>query len=513
MQNFYQQLEISPQATAKEIKRSYFRLVRQYSPEKVPERFKLIREAYEVLKDEKARANYDAMREHGEQINELISTANQKMSEEKWDEAVPLFKKVLVLLPSENGSRNMLGICLTRLEDWYNALKAYRKLTQNADDVPLYWSNYGVTFRAYAQSLEKEDPKRANLFKLAREQYKKAIDLESYNSEWYLAIARTYSDENNYPKALIWADRAVGADGKADLDDFEALFYICQLHLYSGEYNKIQVVAKRIIALMPEDNEDVRKIAAAKFYNFGIELLKAGYEGSNVGLFKAAKVFVDAAKLFDADDTDINKVKGNIDNLLKAYDEYDNVGEDSQLASGFSALAAFCLADALNEDFDDKEETFKNIVVAIFNNSSDRIVSSVQRIRRAYPAIYKLKESMFDDLEKAGQDKKSKKNCFLTSACVSYAGLPDDCFELETLRAFRDGYLASIPEGPALIREYYEVAPSLVAFITLDEKRHLVLSDILTTVRECVQHIINYRYEEALVSYKAMYLGLKSRYL
>ncbi|PLZ90693.1 hypothetical protein CEN44_10290 [Fischerella muscicola CCMEE 5323] len=43
---FYQLLELSPQATPSEIKRNYCRLVRKYSPEKDPERFKLIREAY-----------------------------------------------------------------------------------------------------------------------------------------------------------------------------------------------------------------------------------------------------------------------------------------------------------------------------------------------------------------------------------------------------------------------------------------------------------------------------------
>ena len=44
--------------------------------------------------------------------------------------------------------------------------------------------------------------------------------------------------------------------------------------------------------------------------------------------------------------------------------------------------------------------------------------------------------------------------CFLTSACTEARGLPDDCHELTVLRAFRDGYLRSQPEGEAEIAEY-----------------------------------------------------------
>lgn len=47
--NDYQILGIAENADPKEIKRAYFRLVRQYSPETDPERFQEIREAYEHL--------------------------------------------------------------------------------------------------------------------------------------------------------------------------------------------------------------------------------------------------------------------------------------------------------------------------------------------------------------------------------------------------------------------------------------------------------------------------------
>lgn len=51
--------------------------------------------------------------------------------------------------------------------------------------------------------------------------------------------------------------------------------------------------------------------------------------------------------------------------------------------------------------------------------------------------------------------------CFLTTACCTVIGLPDDCFELVTLRRFRDTYLAKLPGGRDEIARYYAEAPAI----------------------------------------------------
>ncbi len=53
-------------------------------------------------------------------------------------------------------------------------------------------------------------------------------------------------------------------------------------------------------------------------------------------------------------------------------------------------------------------------------------------------------------------------NCFLTTATVGCIGLPDDCFELRTLRNFRDRHLSTTSEGARLVAEYYRIAPRIV---------------------------------------------------
>jgi len=55
----YRVLGISAAATQVDIKRAYFALIRQYPPETEPETFKLIRAAYEKIKDAQRRSETD----------------------------------------------------------------------------------------------------------------------------------------------------------------------------------------------------------------------------------------------------------------------------------------------------------------------------------------------------------------------------------------------------------------------------------------------------------------------
>ena len=45
-ETLYDVLNVEESATTKEIKKSYFKLVRKFSPEKSPDKFKKIRKAY-----------------------------------------------------------------------------------------------------------------------------------------------------------------------------------------------------------------------------------------------------------------------------------------------------------------------------------------------------------------------------------------------------------------------------------------------------------------------------------
>ncbi len=56
----------------------------------------------------------------------------------------------------------------------------------------------------------------------------------------------------------------------------------------------------------------------------------------------------------------------------------------------------------------------------------------------------------------------SSGDCFMTTAACDVIGLDDKCWELETLRHFRDNWLATQPGGAQDIARYYSEAPQIV---------------------------------------------------
>lgn len=114
---------------------------------------------------------------------------------------------------------------------------------------------------------------------------------------------------------------------------------------------------------------------------------------------------------------------------------------------------------------------------------------------------------------RAESSSSSSSGCFLTSACVEAKNLPDDCYELTTLRAFRDDYMRSIPEGAADICEYYHVAPGIVEKIRQLPNAMDVFNQIYDElVTPCVKLIEEGKNKEAHEAYRNYVLKLRTEY-
>lgn len=124
---------------------------------------------------------------------------------------------------------------------------------------------------------------------------------------------------------------------------------------------------------------------------------------------------------------------------------------------------------------------------------------------------YRAENEAYEEGHAHSESQKSG-GCFLTTACVNHAGLTDDCYELATLRSFRDSYVAQLDNGRAVLAEYYDVAPALVRQIEQSADRDAVLSGIFTTVTKAVKLIEQKSFQEAFACYEAMFADLKQRY-
>ena len=103
--------------------------------------------------------------------------------------------------------------------------------------------------------------------------------------------------------------------------------------------------------------------------------------------------------------------------------------------------------------------------------------------------------------------------CFLTTACCEAYGKPDDCHELETLRAFRNGWLRFQPGGAEAIATYGVVAPKICAELARDPRRDFQLARIYWgTIVPCLALIRLGLRRPAYALYRRLVTRLMVRY-
>lgn len=99
-------------------------------------------------------------------------------------------------------------------------------------------------------------------------------------------------------------------------------------------------------------------------------------------------------------------------------------------------------------------------------------------------------------------------NCFLTTACVKYYQLGDKCYQLETLRTFRDSHLVHSKKGRELIVKYYQIAPVIVALLERDSQRHFLFNKVFCNINNACRAIESKDYQKATRIYKSAIIEL-----
>jgi len=106
-----------------------------------------------------------------------------------------------------------------------------------------------------------------------------------------------------------------------------------------------------------------------------------------------------------------------------------------------------------------------------------------------------------------------RKFCYVTTAVCRSLHKPDDCTELQTLRHYRDTYLASLPEGEQMIHDYYDVAPTIVKHINGQPDADRIYRSIWDQyISKCLGMITDGENEGCCRLYEEMVGDLMERY-
>ena len=104
--------------------------------------------------------------------------------------------------------------------------------------------------------------------------------------------------------------------------------------------------------------------------------------------------------------------------------------------------------------------------------------------------------------------------CYITTAVCESLGRPDDCYELNLLRNYRDTYLSSIEEGKQIVMEYYDIAPTIVNRIRHRDNSSEVFRGIWNDyLQSCVKMIEQNQMEKCRECNISMVRDLQKKYL
>jgi hypothetical protein len=115
-------------------------------------------------------------------------------------------------------------------------------------------------------------------------------------------------------------------------------------------------------------------------------------------------------------------------------------------------------------------------------------------------------------LEQAEAPAPSNKCCYITTACMKVRGLPDDCYQLNKLRQFRDGYMRGLGTGLQLIQTYYQHSPAIVEAINQRSNSQAIYTYLYEVIEQCVDAIQQEHYNHSLDTYCQMVMALHAEY-
>lgn len=348
-ETLYETLGVTETATPEEIKRAYFRLVRQFRPEDHPEEFNRFTNARDVLGDPRQRKEYDLMRRYGEQINALIDQAMEVMEDDP-ALAVKLCKQAVVIAPELPMPRRLLASALMSAREFIQAETVMRRL------IALFPEDTSLRFRL-SQCLWLQD-KNAEAGQEARQ----LLQLTPGDRSVYRLLSRIYRDLNEPLRAVEVLEQAIAIDDLGHSEDQEILLELLKLHAVQHNASETARTAQRILATVPPGDEDAANSAMASLYNLSIDFFTANaYQGAYEVLSCIQLSLVNDPTLLE----DVQKAE----KIMGAYTDALRMLDDDQISIPVKAYV-------YSQYFDNDDEVTEQQGETVVENIVGEIVQS-----------------------------------------------------------------------------------------------------------------------------------------
>lgn len=242
MKNYYSTLEITKDADPAEIKKAYFKLIRRYSPEKEPDKFKEIREAYENLQNDNYRKEFERIQKIPSPFKEVYQCARDYEKKNQFQSAINTCREGLAVDPKQIELNLYLARLYLNNEKPGKAIKILEKCLKDNDDAS------GRIDGLLAIAYEKR-----GWNKKAAVQFEKSYHMGTRDEEFIILYAQNlyYQEKYEPAKTLLLELLDSSPSGISDSNELnrDLFTYLALVYLQLGSHEKGEFY-KRMEAFM-----------------------------------------------------------------------------------------------------------------------------------------------------------------------------------------------------------------------------------------------------------------------
>jgi len=368
--DYYETLEVPATATPEQLKSAYLRLVREFTPESAPERFRLVSEAYRTLSNPDKRREYDSQERLPDEVLRRMSELMARIVEEEDQTAVDLLRELCDEHPESKDLRFGLGIALDRIERNDEAARVFGELFEVDPASSIYATWLG-------DSLLKSGLQAPGVQKL-----KEAIVLDKDCSDAYLCLSRHYATNDKDAEALKILERGIYADGTVDVQDLPLFIERILILAKTSSWTELEKTATRLLTALPSSDVEARCYAASQLG----PMVPMFYEAGRPDL---THFTLDLMRQLDPENPKFKEGADELESEASFYRGREKLYKDAQVPDWIKALVACWSGD---QEPDDREEFGTTIMELLFSRPGDSLSEWEQHRRRHPKALDPLAE-------------------------------------------------------------------------------------------------------------------------
>ncbi len=378
IKNYYEVLDVSPHATAIEIKKAYFVMVRRYHPDKHPDEFMEIREAYEALSNEETRQEYDEIASMPKAARSVFEQARLSLLEGETESAIALFEEVTIRFNNISLVMGLLGEAYLKNGNSGKALNIFEDL------VVKHPSNAGFKRNLAHAYLER------GWYKKALSAYRDAIELDEDNLSLWMGIASAYTKASDFLKAKETVLEALERGKDKDWDKVALYFRLLEYDVKLSELDDMENHLD-ILARMAIQQKDIREAVG---WSLG-ELAKIMV---HQGINDAAFAMIQKVNQIIPDEDYFLSLEEQFKQFIKLEHELKSLTDDESISGDLTNLILFYIHPYMRLE----DTIYHEAVVYIHEH---QIIMNIQdhyqelrQFRKKYPGLYAINADFFDAL-------------------------------------------------------------------------------------------------------------------